>query len=326
MTRFLSDIAPLALPLPITSAARQLAADFAREQPTAAKAEAVRLNTLAVAVMHDYCQMMEIPTDLAGSDSWNALMRLTSDVADLQLPGLGQLECRPLREGETVCAVPPEVWELRVGYSVVAIAADYQTAQLLGFAPAIQDGTLAISALQPPEALLDHLQTLRAAAPGESPVGRAAIRLGQWLNGVFDQGWENVEALLSGPSPLAFSFRGGDDSPPPEAGLVADVSRAKLIDLALQIGPQTVVLRVDLQAEETGSCAIRLQVHPAQPSPYLPPGLVLSVLEGDDTPFRQLRSRQADNYIQLQFSGQPGEPFRVLIQLDDAVYTEDFVI
>ncbi|PSN16372.1 hypothetical protein C7293_02900 [filamentous cyanobacterium CCT1] len=329
MTPSSRHIHPLAVPLPITTAARETAAAFAREQANPAKAEAVRLNTLAVWVTHDYCRMMNIPADLASSDSWNPLIRLTTDVADLRLPDLGQLECRPLLDGETACSVPPDVWDLRVGYVVVAIAPDFQTAQLLGFTPRVQGETLPLSQLQAPEALLDHLHALREASSPAAAVGGVVVNLGQWLNGVFEQGWQTVEALLAPPSDPAFSFRYGvQDGPtePPEGGLVADISRAKRVDLALRLGPQQVVLLVDLQAEPSGTRQVSLQVHGAGQSAYVPPGLELTVLESDGTAFMQAQARDADNFIQLQFSGQPGERFRVQIQLDAATYGEDFVI
>lgn len=330
MTRFISNIDHQAVPLPIPTAARQTAAVFASEQVTPAKAEAVRLNTLAVWVMHNYCQMMDIATDLTGSDSWNAVIRLTADVADLWLPELGQLECRPLLEGETDCPVPPEVWDLRVGYVVVAIAPDFQTAKLLGFAPRVQGETLPLSQLQAPEALLDHLHALRASSTVEArgEVESTVVNLGRWLNGLFEQGWQTVDALLAPAATPAFSFRYGTQEPPPDSpdSNEEGLARAKLIDLAIRLGNQQVVLLVDLQGDASGPRHIRLQVHPAGHSPYLPAGLELAVLEADGTAFLQAQARDADDFIQLPFSGQPGERFRVLIRLDDATYGEDFVI
>jgi hypothetical protein len=351
MPRFMNPIDQLAIPLPISSAARQTADAFAQAQPTSEKADAVRLNTLAVWVTRDYCQMMDIPTDLAGSDSWNPLMQLMTDVADLHLPGLGQLECRPVREDATVCQVPPEVWDLRVGYVVVAIAEDQQTAQLLGFCPEVQAETLALSELQPLEGLLDHLHALRQQASitdmMTNRVAQTVVHLGQWLNGVIDAGWQAVDTLLSPDASPAFSFRSGHDldqahadfpmghfrgtdtvPPLPLAaeGLTTEVSRAKLIDLAIRLGRQQVVLLVNLQGQESGPRQIGLQVHPTRRSPYLPPGLELAVLEADGTTFMQAQSREADNFIQLRFSGQPAEHFWVQIQWQDATYVEDFVI
>lgn len=101
-----------ALPLPITQATRRMAQEFANQQPNANKADQVRLNTLAVLVMHDYLQLMEIPTNLTASDSWNPVLRLCADVADLQVAGLGRLECRPVLPSHTLCSIPPETWAI----------------------------------------------------------------------------------------------------------------------------------------------------------------------------------------------------------------------
>ncbi len=55
-----------ALKLPISQIARITAQQFANQQPNPEKAEQVRLNTLAVWVVNDYLQMMDIATDLRG--------------------------------------------------------------------------------------------------------------------------------------------------------------------------------------------------------------------------------------------------------------------
>ena len=58
MTYHTNEIDEFALPLPITCAARREAQEFANQQPTAQKAEQVRLNTLAVHAVNDYLQLM----------------------------------------------------------------------------------------------------------------------------------------------------------------------------------------------------------------------------------------------------------------------------
>ncbi|HEY9763217.1 MAG TPA: DUF1822 family protein, partial [Trichocoleus sp.] len=86
------------------------------------------------------------------------------------------------------------------------------------------------------------------------------------------------------------------------------------------------VLIVEMQVESVQQTHIGLQVHPVGDQPYLPPGLELAVLEPTDAVFMQVQARQADNYIQLQFSGEPGERFKIRIQMDEAQYIEEFVI
>ncbi|NEZ57592.1 DUF1822 family protein [Adonisia turfae] len=334
---------PQAVPLPITEQARTMAQQFASAQPTAIKSEQVQLNTLAVFAIHGYCQMMGIVSDLEQSDSWNPVTQMMTDVADLTLPGLGRLECRPIQTGANICEVPPEVWDLRIGYVVVWIDENLKMAHLLGFTPTVGETALTISDLQPPETLLQRIHELMpsnevatSSDMDQSQLAATAVKLGQWLNQSFEAGWLAVETLLSPEQvSLAFSFRHVDEtdtdtpldavSDGPFADSLLDVKRAKLIDVGVHLGDVQVVMLVEIQSESSGAINIGLQVHP-QGQPYLPPDLELAVLETSDTVFMDARARQADNYIQLQFSSRPGERFRVRLQLDGVQYLEEFVM
>ncbi|WP_017719341.1 DUF1822 family protein [Kamptonema formosum] len=338
MTYSSHEIENFALPLPLTQNARRVAQQFASEQPTPQKAEQVRLNTLAVWVVNDYLQMMGIPTDLSAGDSWNRVVRLCADVADLQVTGAGRLECRPLKKGQRSCYIPPEVWQERIGYMVVEIDSSFQEACLLGFAPTAVTHSLPVSQLQPPEDLIDCLSQLRQPAPAAVPAApaRTAVNLSRWFSNIIEAGWQAVETVLNPPdeSELAFSFRSlpfnfrsPDTSVPTELGLPeAGVRRAKLIDLGMQIVGHPVALIVELRLESEQKTNILLQVHPAGSHIYLPLGLQLTVLDESGATFQEVHSRSADNYIQLEFSGQPGERFFAQVAFGDASITEEFVI
>lgn len=332
----------LGVSLPLTTAAIRTANHFAQSQPNTAKASAIRLNTLAVLVMNDYCQMMAIPTDLENSDCWNPLMRSISDVADLKLFDIGQLECRRVEPEASVCRVPPEVWDLRLGYVAIEIDEAAQTAHLLGFTPTVEMEEIPIAQFQPIENLFDHLFTLQQASGGSSSteanlVGRelqnAIANLGRWFNASFEDGWQVVEELLS-PDSLspALSFRTREEEVAAIAedqlgeAISPDVRRAKLVNLALQLGIQQVVLIVEIQATSSQRIDIGLQVHPPSGQPYLPPDLEMAVLDVSNDVFMQVQSRQADNYIQLQFTGVPEEQFKVRLILAEAQYIEEFII
>lgn len=330
MTYSSHDRENFALPLPLTQNARRVAQQFASQQPTPEKAEQVRLNTLAVWVVNDYLQMMGIPTDLSAGDSWNPVVRLCADVADLEVTGAGRLECRPVKKCQRSCYIPPEVWQERIGYMVVEIEDSLREACLLGFAPTAATHELPVSQLQPPEDLIDCLSQLRQPAPT-----RTAVNLSRWFSNIVEAGWQAVETLLNpDESELAFSFRSlpfnfrsPDTSAPteipvPEAG----VRRAKLIDLGMQIVGHPVALIVELRLESEQKTNILLQVHPAGSHIYLPPGLQLIVLDESGATFLEVQSRSADNYIQLELSGHPGERFFVQVALGDACITEEFVI
>lgn len=314
-----------ALPLPITQMARRKAQEFANMQPTSQKAEQVWLNTLAVYVMNDYLQMIGIPTNLVVSDSWNSVTRLCADVADLEIIGVGRLECRPLKPQAQTCYIPPEVWSDRIGYVAVQIDESTWEAKVLGFSQTAEE-ELVTTQLLPIEALIDCLnQPITATKP---VIPRSTVNLSQWLVNVFEDSWQTVESLLNPEGlNLAWRFRSGNNTiTSNDATSDSTISRAKLIDLGVQIANQPVTLIVDFTSVAKPRKDILLQVHPSGSRTYLPPALQLIVLDETGLIFLEVQARSADNYIQLQFSGLPGEQFSVKIALGEASITENFVI
>jgi hypothetical protein len=327
MTYPTHELDDLSLSLPITQTALRTAQQFANEQPTPQKAEQVRLNTLAVCAVNDYLQMIGIPTNLEASDSWNPVLRLCADVADLEVTGIGRLECRPHKSGQSSCYIPPEVWLDRVGYIVVEIDELSLEATVLGFTQTVTSEELPIRQLQAIDDLIDVLNPLDE--PQQIPtVARTRVNLNQWLTNVFEQGWQTVESLFAPTEPeFAFNFRSAPDSVMDELAVSDEgISRAKLIDLGMQLAGYPVALVVKLQPESERKTHILLQVHPTGGQIYLPPFLQLTVLDESGLIFLEAQARSADNYIQLQFSGLPGEPFSVKVALGDASVTEDFVV
>jgi hypothetical protein len=311
-----------AVPLPITQAGRKIAQQFANQQPTAKKAEQVRLNTLAVWVVNEYLQMMDIATDMTASDSWNPVMRLVTDVADLEIPTFGRLECRPVSIFEHTCSFPPETWEERIGYVVVQIDESLQTAKLLGFVPHVSTEELPLSQLQPPEALIDHLGQL------QQSLTNTLVNLSQWFVGIFESGWQSIEALWNSQEPgLAYAFRSPEIFVQQTANQSNAVTRrAKLLDLGIQIADQPLMLIVELNPQPNQKTNIRLQLHPTGNQLYLPEGAQLTVLDDTETVFLEAQARSADNYIQLQLRGDMGERFSVRVALNGISITEQFVI
>lgn len=311
-----------ALTLPITQSARITAQQFANQQPNPEKAEQVRLNTLAVWVVNDYLEMMDIPTDLQASDSWNCVMRLCGNIADLEVPSVGRLECRPVQEHQQICSIPPETWEERVGYLVVQFDESLQEARLLGFMPSVATETLPLEQLQPLEAFIDHLSQLR-----QSPVS-SLVNLSQWFAGIFETGWQTIESLWNLPELRpAYAFRSIETLELNTLnGPESITKRAKLIDLGIQILNQPVMLIVEISLEEDQQTNIRLQLHATGNQIYLPPGVHLTVLDSSGAVFLNAQSRKLDNYIQLQFRGEPTEQFSVRVAINDISITEYFRI
>ncbi|MFM6408572.1 MAG: DUF1822 family protein, partial [Microcystis sp.] len=132
------------------------AREFSGQQENTAKARQVLLNTLAVRAVGFYCRnLLSVETDFENSDSWDSSARILMDVADLEIKGLGKLECRPIRPGEKVCYVPPEVWEDRIAYVIVEIDEKRKMANILGFVKKVDAEQVSIEQLQPLEDLID---------------------------------------------------------------------------------------------------------------------------------------------------------------------------
>ncbi|MBV9390203.1 MAG: DUF1822 family protein [Chroococcidiopsidaceae cyanobacterium CP_BM_ER_R8_30] len=324
MVNSTSQTKSFSLTLPVTQKTRRIAREFASAKLPLLKAEQIQLNTIAVCVVNDYLQMMGISTDLEASDSWHPVVRLCSNVADLEVTGVGRLECRPMKADWQTCYVPPEVWEDRIGYVVVQLDEPFREATVLGF---IQTATeeLLISQLQAPEEMLAHLHQLSQSSAGAVPT---PVNLSQWLLHMFESSWQPVEALLApAQTNLAFSFRGTDDAGEIDSyHTEGRVRRAKVIDLGVQLSGYSIALFLEIEPKSAQKTDILLQVHPTDNQTYLPPLLQLKVFDETGMIFLEAQARRADNYIQLKFSGKPGEHFSVKVSLGGVSMTERFVI
>jgi hypothetical protein len=323
MTHSTHNPGEFALPLPITQIAQDTAQRFASQQFNPEKVEQVRLNTLAVYVVNDYLQLMGIATNLASSDIHNAVVQLSANVSDLEVSGLGRLECRPMHPLEQTCYIPPEVWHDRIGYVVIQFDEAAQQAMMVGFsATAVEH--LPLHQLAPPEALLDHLHELSQSPQERSvPTAQPLVNLSQWFQDVFETGWQAIDALLNPPE-LGLAYRGyrwmGDPNSTENR-----IGRAKLINLGFQLTHHTFALVVELSQRPDAQVRIYLRLHPAEGA-FLPSDLRLAVLDSTGAVLVEARSRNADNYLQLELSGQAGEHFNVQVSLGEASITESFVI
>ena len=145
----------------------------------------VYLNTLAIYAVDSYLRWQAYEPDFSQSDSADPILCSRWDVADLMIPGIGKLECRPIWEGETALTLPSEVIEDRVGYLAVQFGEHLDSAKLLGFAPAVDASNppkqVAFTNLQPLDALIEYLYRLELAnnfLQGSDPV---AVRVREVL-------------------------------------------------------------------------------------------------------------------------------------------------
>lgn len=141
------------------------------------------------------------------------------------------------------------------------------------------------------------------------------IELGQWLQGVFERGWQSIDDLVSPQSYLALTPR------TPGKG----AKRGKLIDLGVELPGQSAVLLVNITEETEEKLAVVVQLHPAGTVRYLPPNIALTLLSISGEKLQEVHSRSQDNYIQLKsFKGRSGTNFRIAIELGGFSLCEHF--
>ncbi|MBZ8182961.1 DUF1822 family protein [Oscillatoria salina] len=311
------------LTIPLVNYAHNQAREFAAQQATPEKGLRVYLNTLAVWAVRRYLQWLQIDSDLEASDSWHPGMRAIFDIADLVIPNLGRLECRPVLAEETVLRLPPEVVSNRIGYLAVGFNRHPQQAQLLGFVPEVNSETISLTELQPLDALIEHLEqvSLTFSAPSQE---QKRNNLSQWWEGVFESGWQAVEGLftLSAPN-LAFRR--------------TCMRMGKLIELGSEC---QLILVLTLVPETNDKVGINLQLYPARATKFaeattaiaknqaqtLPTELKLLVLTASGEVFREITPCEGDTFLQYEFAGQLGEEFSIKVTLLNASFSEAFVI
>ncbi|MEG4326303.1 DUF1822 family protein [Microcoleus sp. herbarium5] len=146
--------------------ARQLTTETLQLAPASTKREVAKrvyLNTLAVYAVYSYLKWQAYEPQLEQGDSWQPVVCARWDVADLVLPGIGKLECRPMWFGESAIGIPLEATEDRIGYVAVEFEEQLNSARLLGFVPSVEASEIQITNLQTLDDFVDYLERLELA-------------------------------------------------------------------------------------------------------------------------------------------------------------------
>jgi hypothetical protein len=298
------ELEPWTVTVPLALSAHSWADQFRRYQVDPNKAKQVYLNTLAVYAVDVYLQRQGIETNLAESTSWDPTMQMLMDAADLVVANCGKLECRPvLPDAETV-HVPPEVWDDRIGYIAVQLNQSLRQATLLGFVPTAKS-----------EVPLSQLRSL-AELPKHLNQVKPLVNLSQWLEGLFETGWQAVDALVRPEPELAFSFRNLSD---------AEVRRYKLVELGAGSG-QSVAVMIAITSASEPEIEISVEVCPSDDQTHLPANLQLMVLDEAGEAVLDAQAGHDNQHMQLEFTGEPGDQFGIKVALGDVSVTERFVI
>lgn len=310
----------LTFTVPLGLEAHPLAERFLKKHRNPDKAKQVYINTLAVYAANFYLRCMGIQTSREGSLSWDPLAQTLMDVADLEVIGLGKIECRPVLPQQSVVSIPPEVSSDRIGYIIVQLDESLEEATLLGFVKTVPScGELSLSQLDSLEDLLIYLNQ-----PTEKV--KQPIHLSQWFVQAVDASWQAVESLLNPQqqAELVFKFRGTEETLVHPENSTFSVQKGKLLDLGQDSESQPIALVVGLIPASEEEINIGIKVYPTGSQNYLPEELELIVLDEAGIAVMQATARNTKS-IQLNFSSAIGERFGVKVALGNISFTEVFL-
>lgn len=294
----------------LTPQAHQYAQQFAGEQSDLAKGKQVYFNTLAAWGVHNYLKCLNIKSDIAHSDCWQPGLRTLFNLADITLPNVGKLECLWLLPGESTAQIPLEVREDRLAYLVVQLEAELKQVDILGFISGnhikFDTESVGIDQLIPLDSLFETIEQLQN-----------QVNLSQWLAGVFSDSWQPLETILAGRMTRSLAIANP---------AITTVTRGKVIQWQLNNLEQEIILILRISPLANDLVDLCLQVYPGDGSHNLPSDLSITILDQADQIAMSAHTKDADDWIQLEFSCQSGESFNVQMNLERVSIVEQFKI
>ena len=313
-------------PVSITLSARIKAEQFSREQSNPQKAQQVYKNTLAVSAVNIYLKYSGWITSLNTSDSWNPIMQSLMNVADLDIPDYGKVECCFVESNSKFFVIPPEVRENRIAYIAVSLTPSLQSATILGFIPEFTDNKVLLSQLRSITELPDYLEQWKNNQEITKLVDSPLTKLRQWLEGVVEAGWQTLDEIFPPCPSLGFrnsqQFRHRNINSP--ESLDEGISRVKLLDLASSEATKTIALILSIK-EQAKDLDISVKVCPTNTNNYLPKGLEIFILDQQQQTVMHAQANNTRN-IEFRFSGESGEYFSIKACLNQNAQIETFAI
>ena len=319
---------------------RICAEKFCQQQHNPQKAKQAYLNSLAVSAVATYLNNLGWITNCEQSDSWNPIMQTLMDVADLDIPHYGKIECRVVISDQQELILPPEVQSERIAYILVKFSSSLRECELLGFVPEITGDRIYLSQLQPIESLTTYLREYKQLQDQKKP--ESIINLSQWWQGMIDESWQLVEEIFPTEPTLSFrsprqiqklpKIKGERES---DSSIISHqdfnqlpqgISRVKLFSWGKDHNQVTIALILQLDTNDREEIDISAKICPINTSLYLPPGLEIMILDETQKPVLQAIANETNETIEFLFSGEPGEIFSIQASLKGNNIVETFII
>jgi Tfp pilus assembly protein PilN len=146
----------------------------------------------------------------------------------------------------------------------------------------------------------------------EQRTGRSSVRLSQWLNNVFETGWQTLETFLSAAPELGFSLRRDE----------AESTIRRVKRLRLDTADVLLVVTVAVEADERRCIWVQLLPQVS----VLPEQVRLSLISATGEVLQSAQSSRDSNYIQLRrFRCAIATEFQIEVTVGDVLIVEAFV-
>jgi len=279
---------------------RNLAEEFKSSISNLIRANQVYLNTLAICAVQQWLKDIGIATDWTECDSNNFMIREIKDIADLEIVGVGKLECRPILSGETRVHLPPEVIHNRIGYILVEVDTKNWEAKLLGFYPSSQSESISVEQLQPLKSVINIIYP-----PKQKEVPHDVLA---WIETTLNKMCDSVEAIFKDNSnsqrmiPLlgyrtVESSRIGYQGIINEINIVASSSIKVTKILGINKDSKFINIIFDVTSTDANIC--------------IPKGLEVQALNQDNEVISTLKAGDNHSNLRLKFRCEFAEPFTV---------------
>jgi hypothetical protein len=294
----------LAITFPITASFRQQARAYAAQYFAPNIQQRIYLHTLAVFVADAYFRILGFETNLNRTERWNAIHRLWSEANELELLGLGNLECCVIAREQEKIILPFDIVSNNIGYLFIEIADSEKEAVLMGFLPAFdtKHEELQITDLQSIDDLIDYLSEKKTPLLAETAeideislefTEKKITYLRNWLNNIYEGDWQ------------------------PATRDLRNAICKKNISLAGQIFKMQ--LSVSQPSEELVTVIVIVQGE----NTFLPMGMQVSV--PDESDIHTETVDEAGDLIKIPLELSPSEKFWVELRIGETFIREYFI-
>ncbi|MFM2060645.1 MAG: hypothetical protein RLZZ507_315 [Cyanobacteriota bacterium] len=296
----------LAIPFPISASFRHQARTYSAQYFTPNLQQRIYLNTLAVFVADAYLRMLGFKTNLNQPERWNPILRLWSEANELELLGLGNLECCVIAKDQETLILPSDTVSNNIGYLFIEIADSEKQAVLIGFLPDFDteaaNEEVKITDLQSMDDLIDYLsQKETSSLAATAAIDELSLEFAEkkitylrnWLNNIYEGDWQ------------------------PSMRDLKNATCNKNISLAGQI------FKMQLSVSQNSEELVTVRVIVQSENTLLPMGMQVSVPDESDI-YTETVDQPAD-LISIPLELSPGDEFWVELRLGETFVREYFI-